>query len=810
MGGAERGGSASDGKQTRSRPWIAFSPDSKSLAFNQSDTLRLLNIATGKVSASLGHAAFAADFTADGRNLILVQPSDDLKNLAIVRWDVPGGKPVKQWTVDLDPTRQDDLRPFVSSFEFSFSRDRHMLAIVNKRTRQEKDWIRVFDTTTGVESRRWPVRPAIGNLAFSPNGQLFAAFDMNPAVGIQSAAWVWEVATNKEKLRWNVETGAIAGFPAFVFAPDGASVFCTDKKGITRWDWKTGQRLQDYRDVGGPIVFLPDGKTMAVQGYSGSVRLLATATGKDIRPLPHADLSVALSTDFRRVAWCEGREIVLAETAGGAELRIPHEHGRFAGPLAFAPDGKLLASTGYDSRVRLREVPAGQKIRDIPASADRGLYFAADGRRLVTYGTNQVHTVDIVSGQRTFWKLAGGYDGRAAVAPDLSAAVAGNRQARLMRLVDPASGTVKRTLQGYCVDVEYQRSLKMDGYQSTAFSPMMSPNGRLVLAGGAAPGQTWARALWFWDVASGKRLPQLLSGETMMLEHIAFSPDSRLLAAMRADGAVCLLSTITGYTVRVLGKGYDRLSTAPVFAPDGRTLVTAGKGHLQFWETATGGEIACRDAHQSNIRKLVMAATGSRLASVSSDHTTLIWDLNRLATDDGARDATIAATALPALWTDLASPAAVKGRRAAETLIAAPEQAVRLLRAHLKSTPTPDAEKVAAWIAALGSDEFERRQNAEQELDRLADSIAPMLQASLAANPPLEGRRRVEALLTRLDSVHLSAEALRGVRAVQVLESIGSQEARGVLQSLASGAAASRQTQDAKASLARLVKWAGP
>ena len=65
---------------------------------------------------------------------------------------------------------------------------------------------------------------------------------------------------------------------------------------------------------------------------------------------------------------------------------------------------------------------------------------------------------------------------------------------------------------------------------------------------------------------------------------------------------------------------------------------------------------------------------------------------------------------------------------------------------------------------------------------------APILQKSLAANPTREARRRIEGLLNKLNSADLSAETLRGVRAVQVLEMLGSHEARKILQALADGA----------------------
>ena len=76
----------------------------------------------------------------------------------------------------------------------------------------------------------------------------------------------------------------------------------------------------------------------------------------------------------------------------------------------------------------------------------------------------------------------------------------------------------------------------------------------------------------------------------------------------------------------------------------------------------------------------------------------------------------------------------------------------------------------------------------------------------MARIPQPEVRRRLERLLQVLEGVVASGERLQAVRAVEVLEQIGTAEAKQLLQSLASGAPGARLTQEAKASLERLAK----
>ena len=77
---------------------------------------------------------------------------------------------------------------------------------------------------------------------------------------------------------------------------------------------------------------------------------------------------------------------------------------------------------------------------------------------------------------------------------------------------------------------------------------------------------------------------------------------------------------------------------------------------------------------------------------------------------------------------------------------------------------------------------------------------------TLAGEPSAEVRRRVEELLRKLDGPMPSSGQLRDLRSVEVLEHIGTPEAKQVLQTLAKGAPEARLTQEAKASLERLTK----
>ena len=70
--------------------------------------------------------------------------------------------------------------------------------------------------------------------------------------------------------------------------------------------------------------------------------------------------------------------------------------------------------------------------------------------------------------------------------------------------------------------------------------------------------------------------------------------------------------------------------------------------------------------------------------------------------------------------------------------------------------------------------------------------------------------RRIEELLKKIEDGAVSGERLREVRALEVLEGLGTPEARKLLEELAKGAADAALTQEAKASLERLNRRNGP
>jgi hypothetical protein len=240
-------------------------------------------------------------------------------------------------------------------------------------------------------------------------------------------------------------------------------------------------------------------------------------------------------------------------------------------------------------------------------------------------------------------------------------------------------------------------------------------------------------------------------------------------------------------------------------------LAAGGDGHtIRLWDVATGQELASLVGHLGSVQALAFTADGKALLSGSNDTSVLGWDLASRFATARPQPRHLQPNELQAFWTDLASDDAGKAYQATWAFVDAPAQAVPFLREHLPPAASVAPKVVAQLIVDLDSERFPVREKAAQELERLGDAAAPPMRRVLAGQPTLELRRRVEHLLAQVDGPVVTPERVRSLRGVEVLEQIGTADAKQVLETLSKGASQARLTQEATATLQRLAKRSAP
>ncbi|HEY8503330.1 MAG TPA: hypothetical protein VIL46_02030, partial [Gemmataceae bacterium] len=302
----------------------------------------------------------------------------------------------------------------------------------------------------------------------------------------------------------------------------------------------------------------------------------------------------------------------------------------------------------------------------------------------------------------------------------------------------------------------------------------------------------------------------------MSSQTYAVSADGRILAArMRHRN---LRKWVNRYDFRVWDVASGRELLAPAvegeaefaLSSDGRLFALASAERLRLWETASCrpvGDIPAPDRDavppgQAFATALAVSPDGRTIATGHADSTILLWDATLRG---GVRGGPLTPAGADALWADLAGADARRAYAALWRLADDPERSLPLLRRRLRPVTPAGPEVLRPLLRALDSSRFGEREAAERELRTLGDRARPDLLEALGANPSAEQRRRIEAVLAGWNRHGpLEGEALREVRAVQVLERIASAGAREFLEELAGGMESARLTREAKAALRRM------
>jgi RNA polymerase sigma factor (sigma-70 family) len=479
--------------------------------------------------------------------------------------------------------------------------------------------------------------------------------------------------------------------------------------------------------------------------------------------------------------------------------------------VAYSPDGRWIGTVSWDGTARLWDARTGQEVGrfDVPAPRDyhpahlSQILFSPDSRLVVVAQQAAPNEAGVIVWDRRTGKKVRdflGGTGSVAVSPDGKLIACGGYGD--IRLFELATGKMVREIHSQ---------------QTHIWALTFSPDGKTLFETGPPPTPQRGDGVLrltimpdvgrFWDVATGKRLRSPLDGVELgghLAQCAALSPDGRTLAARTA-----LLETATGRG-RILLVGHTDVVDAVTFSSDGRTLATGSMdGTVRLWDLPSGKEVGRLGkavppfAGRGWVLAVAFSPDGRTLVAGGLDKVAQVWDVNRL-TQRRRPVAERSPADLQADWRGLAGNATV-AYAALGRLVSSPTGAVALLGEQMRGAGSVDNGRIGRLIAGLGDARFQTREKATRELAALGDLAEPALRKALAADPAPETRRRLAALLDRLDGRKSSPEIARQIRAVEALEAIGDPAARRLLQRLAAGPVGTRLQQEAKASLGRLA-----
>ncbi len=484
-------------------------------------------------------------------------------------------------------------------------------------TADQEGRLYVWDTSTA--QRLWMKADAgrsVTTMAFSPDCRTLAAAIWKPGPRAGHVIELFETRTGKSiaTLESNNPNQAVT---AMIFTPGGDKIILGEST-IRVLGVPKGDLQAEYKGVFGVmgLAISPDGNTLAAGGNGANVPvwLWDLTTGKDRRiPMGGQNISaLAFGPDGRQLA------VSMNEWA---EQTKPEPN-------------KPAQTVRHPAGTVVLDLDTGQRIATL--DAHQVMQFLPDGKTMLTQkhststGQFQLHEVNTLTWQGRPLGMSTG------------------DRTRPTQQVLSADGKMM-------VSVAQQGVLRLrtvpDGNSVFPGPPPQGPVQKLAVSNDGAL-VALANSQVSWGAASDKEnIPAVmiydangaflcgLDGGTTGACDVAFSHDSRMLAAACGDGALRLWNTADWSPVKPSNpanvNAYNRPLAEIQFTRDGRLLTLARDGRVALLEPATGRLLGDRPAYDANyIRAASLAASPlARVTAILAGWRILFWDAPKGAAD---------------------------------------------------------------------------------------------------------------------------------------------------------------------------------
>ncbi len=593
-----------------SRP-IAFSSDSSHFYMpNGSDQISIWNIESHqrevlkiKIGKQKGWGTLSIDVAPEGQTFAMGFPDGIVicNRQGAVRFEIANS--VK---VPLKESEEDRLTfsGFYSTARFSPNGTKFSVV-----TSDRPETIRIHDAQTGSELQTIALTAALVRLAFSPDGKQIATTERDNSVRFYDATSGQRLWSHTIQLNNPYENYTLG----IAFSPDARTIAvgATDH-GIYLLDPATGQvvgRLTGHRWYPWTLAFTADSKMLYSSGWDGAIRRWDVATRKQLS-LPqgvHGSAASAASPDGRTVAWQDDSGTIrLVNSQTGEVHRQIHLPGIYFSQLQFSPDGQMLAGGGTSRdqmQVAVWNVQTGDQLKLWSLPHVRNLFSSVESLCFTPDGTRLAAAVSCQSGQLTaayIWDLPSnqqiarlkhqGLYGLSFSLDGKTLATAGWDS--IVRFWETDTGKLRREFHvstdknpdpnGLTFAVARRAGEQLDLSQRSGsleiYAIRYAPQGGLIATA------HMNQDVWVWHANNMRPRMRIDVGGSFSYGALSFSPDGLWLATGSSDGTVRLWDPLTGQKVWDRGHHQHHIYTVG-FGHDSRTLISGGDDGLSYlWD----------------------------------------------------------------------------------------------------------------------------------------------------------------------------------------------------------------------------------
>jgi WD40 repeat protein len=680
----------------------------------------------------------------------------------------------------------------------AFSPDGKTLASVGGK--HFEAFVVLWNATNWTQKHKLPHRrPAVPVLAFTKDSKKLAT------AGRDDPVCIWDVATGQMHLELPALEHRVA---ALAWSANPNQLWVVPAKGDpVLVDVNKATTVRSLRGFGPPFASTADGITLALHstlryGTPAYFHLVNAATGDANGYLEgcFSAMALAFSADGKLIAAADGPSILIWDAISRKPLFRPNAPtGHLLMAIAPSHHSTLLIQSS-NRPVELWDLKTHQKVTTFNEHSGRVLSLMAVGltcELVLERNTDRPDCLRHFETGKLTCEFPRSSTGITAVSPDGRYAAGAGAS---VFLCDAQNGSLLRMLT--------------DPAPTPSRNPFpvltFSADSKLLAAGlDGCRIVAWNTATgtheWTWSLVTPNADGITKSIEDMQALCPHFLPDGLFIAILTPRQGLKL------WHWRAKKQVLEYKSTNLTFdaSLDGRLLATVGDDlRIRVWELATCTLLTTFPGHRAKAFPK-FGYGGKVLVTAGSDGTALLWDLWRTSVLVGRpHGGKPLSDHLKNAWEKLAGADAASAYGSMADLISAPKATVAFLQTHLPVAKPGMDKPIDELIDDLGDAKLAVRQSAYAQLKKLGRCAEPQLIKRLQSKPQLEVKKRIEQLLIDLPACHAAGNELRELRAIQVLETIASPDARDLLQRLAMGDPDAWLTQQSLAACKRLERLA--